>query len=199
LVSTLDNDDELQDELLRLGEPKNPLVIKMSSFNGMRGLDIRRHYFDKKEGITKPTAKGIWLKETEFKNILNFLNEHSDKIVSFFKSDLDAAELSIRSKQLLQNSKRKNRNEAGLIESELKSWPGTNFFECVESGNKKIVRFNSKIKLLASLDADTLSALAKIIFNYNKAKHTIGTKGSDQIFNSMELEWGNLIHHSNES
>jgi len=195
----LDNDDELQDELLRLGEPKNPLVIKMSSFNGMRGLDIRRHYFDKKEGLTKPTAKGIWLKETEFKNILNFLNEHSDKIVSFFKSDLDAAELTIRSKQLLKNSKRKNRNEAGLIESKLKSWPGTNFFECVESGNKKIVRFNSKIKLLASLDEDTLSVLAKIIFNYNKAKHTIGSKGADQIFNTMELEWGNLIHHSDQT
>ena len=192
----LDNDDELQDELLRLGEPKNPLVIKMSSFNGMRGLDIRRHYFDKKEGITKPTAKGIWLKETEFKNILNFLNEHSDKISSLFRSDLDAAELTIRSKQMLKNSKRKNSNTSGLIDIESKPWPGTNFFECVESGNKKLVRFNSKIKLLENLDEDTLSALAKIIFNYNKAKHTVGTKGADQIFNIMELEWGNLISHS---
>ena len=195
----MDNNEELQDELLRLGEPKNPLVIKMSSFNGMRGLDIRRHYFDKKEGITKPTAKGIWLKETEFKNILNFLNEHSDKITSFFKSDLDAAELTTRSKQLLKSSGRKNMNASKLIEVELKPWPGTNFFECIESGNKKIVRFNSKIKLLASLDEETLSALAEIIFNYNKAKHTISTKGADQIFNIMELEWGNLISHSDQT
>ena len=199
MALSLDNNEELQDELLRLGEPKNPLVIKMSSFNGMRGLDIRRHYFDKKEGITKPTAKGIWLKETEFKNILNFLNKHSEKISSFFKSDLDAAELSTRSKQLLKNSRRKIKNTSYLIEVELKPWPGTNFFECIESGNKKIVRFNSKIKLLASLDEETLSALAEIIFNYNKAKHTISTKGADQVFNIMELEWGNLISHSDQT
>ena len=90
-------------------------------------------------------------------------------------------------------------NASKLIEIELKPWPGTNFFECIESGNKKIVRFNSKIKLLANLDEDTLTALAKIIFNYHKAKHTIGTKGANQIFNIMELEWGNLIHHSDQS
>ena len=94
-MAILNPDDQI--ELARFGDVKSPLVVALTSFNGIRYLDVRRYYFDKLTGQLKPTPKGIALKEEEFSNLLELFLETGDKVKKMYGSDLSAIELAGRS------------------------------------------------------------------------------------------------------
>jgi Transcriptional Coactivator p15 (PC4) len=94
---TSDTSDPI--ELLRFGDEKAPTVISLSKFKGMRFIDIRRHYFDKTSKTTKPTQKGIALKEDEFGAVADFIVSNMSTLQGLFTADLNAAEVRWKRRQ----------------------------------------------------------------------------------------------------
>lgn len=185
-------------ELFRFGDTKSPLVVTLSYFNTMRGVDIRRHYYDKKNGVTKPTQKGIWLKEDEFFEILDALKTKLDEITDFFKDDLSSGELKTRSTLLESNSRRQVLNSTKNVIVDVAEWPGTKFFEYVNEGNKHQIILNKKNIIFKKIDSKSVKTIGNILFAFIKARIVIDIPKSEQIIDILEAEWGNQVNHIKE-
>jgi hypothetical protein len=195
---TSDSDDPI--ELLRIGDEKAPVVVSLSKFKGMRFIDIRRYYFDKTTKTTKPTPKGISLKEEEFDVIANFLNSNIDSLRSLFSSNLNSNELTFRGTTLERKARTKAAKANASASYELKSWPALEFFNVDDSAESAVVNFNKKIKLISKLEQtnpDFLNHLKDIVIAYNTAKNSLQfsnkQKPSD-IFENVEIEWAKNLN-----
>ena len=180
-------------EIFRVGDPKSPIVISQSFFNGMRGLDIRKYYFDKKSGELKPTSKGIWLREVEFKSIVEFLTVNKKLIENFFIENIDNVEKTIRGKNLKNNAIRKELNKVESIEILKEPWPGNSFFNIEHNGSIHKVILNSKFNFVANLDDMQSEKIGKFLFTYQKSKNFVENNDTNKIINLLELEWGTQI------
>jgi len=190
---TSDSDDPI--ELLRIGDEKSPVVISLSKFKGMRFVDIRRYYFDKATRTTKPTPKGISLKEEEFDLIANFLLSNIDSLRSLFSSNLNANELTFRGTTLERKARIKAIKANASASYELKSWPALEFFNVDDSAESSVVNFNRKIKIISKLEQtnpEFLNHLKDFVIAYNTAKNSLEfsnkQKPSD-VFENVEIEW----------
>jgi hypothetical protein len=195
---TSDSDDPI--ELLRIGDEKAPVVVSLSKFKGMRFIDIRRYYFDKTTKTTKPTPKGISLKEEEFGLIANFLNGNMDSLRSLFSSNLNANELTFRGTTLERKARTKATKANASASYKLKSWPALEFFNVDDSAESAVVNFNKKIKLISKLEQtnpDFLNHLKDVVIAYNSAKNSLQfsnkQKPSD-IFENVEIEWAKNLN-----
>ena len=195
---TSESDDPI--ELLRIGDEKAPVVVSLSKFKGMRFIDIRRYYFDKTTKTTKPTPKGISLKEEEFGLIANFLNGNMDSLRSLFSSNLNANELTFRGTTLERKARTKATKANASASYAIKSWPALEFFNVDDSAESAVVNFNKKIKLISKLEQtnpDFLNHLKDIVIAYNTAKNSLQfsnkQKPSD-IFENVEIEWAKNLN-----
>lgn len=187
-------------ELLRLGDEKSPLIISLSKFKGMRFIDIRRYYFDKATKSTKPTPKGIALKEDEFGLIANFFINNINSLYELFISNLNSNELSFRGTTLEKKARTKNSKTKATFSYEVKSWPALEFFNVDESTPSPVVNFNKKIKLISKLEQlgpDFLNHLKDVIIAYHAAKNSLQfstkQKPSD-ILENIEIEWARNLN-----
>lgn len=187
-------------ELLRLGDEKAPLIISLSKFKGMRFIDIRRYYFDKTTKSTKPTPKGIALKEDEFGFIANFFINNINSLHDHFISNLNSNELSFRGKTLEKKARTTNSKIKAASSYEVKSWPALEFFNVDESTPSPVVNFNKKIKLISKLEElgpDFLNYLKNVVMAYHAAKNSLQfsskQKPSD-ILENIEIEWAKNLN-----
>lgn len=187
-------------ELLRLGDEKAPLIISLSKFKGMRFIDIRRYYFDKATKSTKPTPKGIALKEDEFGLIANFFINNINSLYELFISNLNSNELSFRGTTLEKKARTMNSKIKATSSYEVKSWPALEFFNVDEATPSPVVNFNKKIKLISKLEQlgpDFLNYLKDVVMAYHAAKNSLQfstkQKPSD-ILENIELEWARNLN-----
>jgi len=187
-------------ELLRLGDEKAPLIISLSKFKGMRFIDIRRYYFDKATKSTKPTPKGIALKEDEFGLIANFFINNINSLYELFISNLNSNELSFRGTTLEKKARTMNSKIKATSSYEVKSWPALEFFNVDEATPSPVVNFNKKIKLISQLEQlgpDFLNYLKDVVMAYHAAKNSLQfstkQKPSD-ILENIELEWARNLN-----
>lgn len=195
---TSENDEPI--ELLRFGDEKAPVVISLSKFKGMRFIDIRRYYFDKTSKTTKPTPKGISLKEDEFGLIASFFVSNIDSLKGLFTEDLNVNELTFRGTSLEKKARKKVSNTHVAAAYDVKSWPAMEFFNVDESASSPTVTFNKKIKLITKLEQtspDFLNHLKDIVMAYHIAKNSLHfstkQKPSD-VLENIELEWARNLN-----
>jgi hypothetical protein len=193
-----DSDDPF--ELLRFGDEKAPVVISLSKFRGMRLIDIRRYYFDKITKTTKPTPKGISLKEEEFAVIANFLVSNRSSLQDLFTADLSISELTFRGVTLEKKARKKVSNSIGLTSYEVKSWPAMEFFNVDASASSPVVNFNNKIKLISKIEQskpELFDHLKDIIIAYQTAKNSLRFSGKQNpavVLENIELEWARNLN-----
>ena len=185
------SNDEI--ELVRIGDPKFPIVIAMKCFEGTVGLDIRKHYYSKTNGETVPSQKGIFLKEEEFIKVLKCLLSEKENIENLFTGNLSDNEVNIRGRRLEKKARRDEIDQIDNLEVEAKGWPGTKFFNYRNEGNSHVISFNSSLQIFKSVDDSFIHTLGRIIYAYEKSKLTIDDKKSENLFQLIELEWGNQI------
>ena len=195
---TSENDEPI--ELLRFGDEKAPVVISLSKFKGMRFIDIRRYYFDKTSKTTKPTPKGISLKEDEFGLIASFFVSNIDSLKGLFTEDLNVNELTFRGTSLEKKARKKVSNSHAVAAYDVKSWPAMEFFNVDESASSPTVTFNKKIKLITKIEQtspDFLNHLKDIVMAYHIAKKSLHfstkQKPSD-VLENIELEWARNLN-----
>jgi hypothetical protein len=195
---TSNSDDPL--ELLRLGDEKAPVVISLSKYKGMRFLDIRRYYFDKASKTTKPTPKGISLKEEEFGVIAEFLVTNISALQNLFVADLSANELTFRGAALEKKARKKVSCSSVPASYEVKSWPAMEFFRIDESPSAPVVDFNKKIKLISKIEQsapELFVYLKEIVVAYQTAKNTLQFTGKQNpavVLENIELEWARNLN-----
>lgn len=186
-------------ELMRLGDSKSPLVVSISTFKGARYLDIRRHYFDKVSKSTKPTPKGISLKEDEFIDVIGFLRHEYDSVLKMFTSDLAPEELNVRTSRKEGLARSKINNEVVDPSHSFVSWPGPNFFLADISKKSVEIKFNTRNKIVNKISGEELSgieALEKLINAYALAKKSLtsSTKMTPEVaLDFLELAWNNYL------
>ena len=193
-----ENDEPI--ELLRFGDEKAPLVISLSKFKGMRFIDIRRYYFDKTSKTTKPTPKGISLKEDEFGLIASFFVSNIDTLKGLFTENLNVNELTFRGTSLEKKARKKVSTPTTPATYDVKNWPAMEFFNVDESATSPTVTFNSKIKLIMKIEQispDFLNHLKDIVIAYHLAKNSLHfsnkQKPSD-VLENVELEWARNLN-----
>ena len=195
---TSDSDDPI--ELLRIGDEKAPVVISLSKFKGMRFIDIRRYYFDKTTKTTKPTPKGISLKEEEFGVIADFLVSNMSALQNLFTADLSTNELTFRGNTLEKKARKKVSSSSVPASFEIKSWPAMEFFSLDTSASAPIVNFNKKIKLISKIEQsspDFFTHLKDIIIAYQTAKNSLQFSGKQNpavVLENIELEWARNLN-----
>jgi len=187
-------------ELLRLGDEKAPLVISLSKFKGMRLIDIRRYYFDKTTKTTKPTPKGISLKEEEFGVIANFLASNMSALQDLFTDGLSANELTFRGTVLEKKARKRVSNSTASASYEIKSWPAMEFFRVDASAPAPIVNFNRKIKLISKIEKsapELFAHLKDIVVAYETSKNSLEFNGKQSptvVLENIELEWARNLN-----
>jgi len=187
-------------ELLRFGDEKTPIVISLNKFRGMRFIDIRRYYFDKISKSTKPTPKGIALKEDEFGVITNFLVSNMDSLRELFTSNLNVNELTFRGATLEKKARQKTSKSGAPASYEVTSWPAMEFFSIDESGDYPVVKFNRKIKLISKIEQTAPNLfihLKDIVIAYNTARNSLHFKtkqAPSDILEFIELEWARNLN-----
>jgi len=195
---TSDADDSI--ELLRLGDENAPVVISLSKFRGMRFIDIRRYYFDKTTKATKPTPKGISLKEEEFGLIADFLVSNMSVLQDLFTIDLSTNELTFRGVSLEQKARKKVSTSSVQATYEIKSWPSMEFFSVDESTSSPVVNFNKKIKLISKIEQtapELFTHLKEIVVAYQTAKNSLqfnGKQNPSVVLENIELEWARNLN-----
>jgi hypothetical protein len=195
---TSNSDDPI--ELLRLGDEKSPVVISLSKYKGMRFIDIRRYYFDKTTKTTKPTPKGISLKEDEFGVIAEFLVNNISVLQNLFTADLDANEMTFRGTVLEKRARKKVSRSSVPASYEIKSWPSMEFFSIDASLSAPVVNFNKKIKLISKIEQsapDLFVHLKEIVLAYQTAKNNLQFNGKQNpavVFENVELEWARNLN-----
>lgn len=195
---TSDADEPI--ELLRLGDDKAPVVISLSKFKGMRFVDIRRYYFDKTTKTTKPTPKGISLKEEEFGIIADFLVSNMSALQDLFTDDLSADELTFRGTALEKKARKKVSSSSTPASYEIKSWPAMEFFSVDASASAPVVNFNRKIKYISKIEKsapDLFIHLKDIVIAYQSSKNCLQFNGKQNpavVLENIELEWARNLN-----
>lgn len=186
-------------ELMRLGDSISPLVVSISTFKGTRYLDIRRHYFDKASKSTKPTPKGISLKEDEFIHVIGFLIHEYGPVLKMFTSELAPQELNVRASRKEGLARSKINNEVVNPSLSFGSWPGPNFFLADISKKSIEIKFNTRNKVVNKISGEGLSGietLEKLINAYALAKKSLTSTTKmtpDATLDFLELAWNNYL------
>lgn len=186
-------------ELMRLGDSKSPLVVSISTFKGARYLDIRRHYFDKVSKSTKPTPKGISLKEDEFIDVIGFLRHEYDAVLKMFTSELAPSELNVRISRKEGLARSKINNEVVEPSLSFGSWPGPNFFLTDISKKSVEIKFNTRNKIVNNISNKELSSvqtLEKLINAYALAKKSLNSSTKmtpEATLDFLEIAWNNYL------
>jgi hypothetical protein len=193
-----DSDEPI--ELLRLGDEKAPVVISLSKYKGMRFIDIRRYYFDKTSKTTKPTPKGISLKEEEFGLIADFLVSNMSALQDLFTADLNVNEMTFRGNTLEKKARKKVSTSRDPVSYEIKSWPAMEFFNVDASASTVVVNFNKKNKFISNIEQtspEIFTHLKDIVIAYQNAKNSLqfsGKQNPSVVLENIELEWARNLN-----
>jgi hypothetical protein len=186
-------------ELFRIGESKSPLVVSINHFKSQRLLDIRRYYYDSTSKTTKPTPKGIALKEDEFAALFEFFKSNFDEIRNSFTSALASTELVKRSSRQEQLARSVERKKIAASQVTIDSWSGPNFFKYELSTNSTEVALNSRnpiVKKLVEGDLSPEEVVRHLLAAYARAasdlefSNGIGPKDFKEF---LEISWGNAL------
>lgn len=186
-------------ELFRIGESKSPLVVSINHFKGQRFLDIRRYYYDAISKTTKPTPKGIALKEDEFVALFEFFNSSYDEIHNSFTSALASTELTKRSSRQEKLARSAEGKKIAASQIAIDSWSGPNFFKYAPSGNSTKISLNGRNPIVKKLLGGGLSpeeVARHLLAAYAKAASDLefSNRISPKDFTEfLEISWGNAL------
>jgi len=186
-------------ELFRIGESKSPLVVSINHFKSQRFLDIRRYYYDSTSKTTKPTTKGIALKEDEFAALFEFVKSNFDEIRNSFTSALASTELVKRSSRQEQLARSVERKKIAASQVTIDSWSGPNFFKYALSTNSTEVVLNSRNPIVKKLVEGELSpeeVVRHLLAAYARAASDLEFSsgiGPKDFKEFLEISWGNAL------
>lgn len=186
-------------ELLRVGEPLAPLVVSLTTFKGARYLDIRRYYFDKVSKTTKPTPKGVALKEDEFLSVIGFLSSEFEDLKRLFTNNLLPEEINTRANRKESLARTRIKNDVTEMHATFEKWRGPNFFLADISRKKIELKFNDQNKVISQIREGELSGpevLEKLMHSYALAKKSIDSPTKitpEATLDFLEVAWNNFL------
>lgn len=188
----------VEKEYLRLGPATAPLIVKMSSFQGARYLDIRRYYLEKVKKEIKPTPKGVSLKEDEVKEIIALLAARTNEIHDDFVSNISATESAVRGQRREKVARSEQRGSGVRANIEVCPGAGTGLFSVENNGSSVTIKLNKNNRLIASLGTpEAIEAVGLLLRAFIAAKNGLDFSrkvDADTLTTYLELEWGNLAH-----
>lgn len=186
---------ELDDESLILvaGSKKAPLVCQLSSYEGLKLIDVRKYFANKSTGKLTATKKGISLTRIQYEALSGIFQEKNKIIEEWFDSSMTMQETNARS---LQESKLKP-DEYSIDISE---WKGPEMTRYEQVGGESVLKLNKIHPWIATLltmipdcqNNEIFLHICSLMQAYHKAQNLIDSKNLDalEISETIESSWG---------
>ena len=171
------------------GGANAPILVSLSEFEGVKTVDIRKHYKDKATGELRPTAKGIALRQENLREFLAVLSENEPRILGWFLSEGTATgRVSPRSIHLSQPLTAELQ-----VDSRLR---GSGFFECAFEGPKATVSISKVHPVCKSVSEPEVAQFAAALLSSFEVALTSAGVANDQVsVSSLKLNWGLALKH----
>jgi hypothetical protein len=197
-----------------IGSEKAPILVKLTTFNGRRSLDIRRYFYPRGTRELKPTQKGVGFSREAFTIFKNVLNQYGEVIEKWLITE-DPDVWKVRQDHTEQLAAIGSvRTSARPHIADYQSWKSTAFFDVRAEGAIDHLTYNQSHNFRKYLDGlrDSTAAdrttenlrivndfeelLERLLIAYQRSKmlfdHTQQMKAAD-IFETLELNWGAIL------
>ena len=216
----MSDDNELTDEIARIGPERSPIRIRLNEYKGNRTLDIRRYY--RKRGVDEfsPTRKGIGLNAAVLGPVLEAITEEKQNILDW----LDSGSSDLKRK-INRDMKRQLEAVDNLAQTarsfgiNTSKWNDQSFFECSSEGGVDKIEFNKShpfmlVMLEVARQARTADSdesaeqsiqhmvgLALISFFRASSRFSNDSEiSANELLDSLHYEWGVILrNYSNAS
>jgi hypothetical protein len=194
---------EIDDESLILvaGSKKAPLLCQLSSYKGVKLLDVRKYFIDKSSGELIATKKGVALTRIQYESLSEVFQEKNEIIESWFDSRQTDQETNATS---LQESRLKSDDYA----VDISEWKGVEISRYEQTGGASVLKLNKNhpwIATLLNLTPDYLNNeiflhICSLMQAHHKAQNLIDSKNLDaiEISETIEANWGLYSKFSGE-
>ncbi len=202
--------------IAQIGSGDNCILIKMSTFEGQRVLDIRKHYQPKGCSQLSPTRKGITLTEKSQEALSRILLEKQALIAKWFKNSSTVSDAVDSNTEAEAKATEDAKYNFKIYERDTEKSKNSLFFHIESNGGKEKVYYNSEhpfysviheslenirknveLSSEVSKDAEVILFLVDILLlSYFRAKNLLeNTKELDaeSFFESLEINWSSTL------
>ena len=186
---------ELDDESLILvaGSKKAPLVCQLSSYEGLKLIDVRKYFANKSTGKLTATKKGISLTRIQYEALSEIFQEKNKIIEEWFDSSMTMQETNSRSLQ-------ESRLRPDEYSIDISEWKGPEMTRYEQVGGKSVLKLNKIHPWIATLLAmisdyqnnEIFLHICSLMQAHHKAQNLIDTRNLDalEISETIESNWG---------
>ena len=189
-------------EGLQLGSSANPVIIKLTVYEGHRLLDIRKYFVPKTGGAVQPTKKGISLGGAMLKQVYQALQENMREIGAWLDKETVTTEQEVyQAMSARLNARQELARQPRQIDVQTDTWQSPNFYKVESIGGKDKVSFNNSHPIFATLGTKPITKealmqwLGVLLVAHHRAKAQFpGDQdfNSDLLFEEVEFEWGKI-------
>jgi hypothetical protein len=184
--------------ILVAGSKKAPLVCELSSYEGMKLLDVRKYFTKKSSGELTPTKKGISLTRVQYEALSEVFQEKNEAIESWFDESLTDQEGNVKSLQ-------KSRLRTDDYRVEISEWKGFEMSRYEQLGGDSVLKLNKSHPWVATtldllpdyLNNEMFLHICSLLQSHHKAQNLIDAKNSEalEVSETIEANWGLYSKH----
>lgn len=185
-----------------VGSSRSPIKVTLSEYQGIRTVDIRKHYFDKESRELKPTTKGIAIALGNYQELQKLLADSGDEILAWLEGS--AANQNIDNANIhhkdATNAKATARMAIVPYSSEQSTRKSQAFFLSESRGGSDVLELNDGhpfFGVLAELghrDKNAETLILDLLAAFHRAKALfVGQRETllpEEIFETLEFNWG---------
>jgi hypothetical protein len=185
-----------------VGSSRSPIKVTLSEYQGIRTIDIRKHYFDKESHELKPTTKGIAIALGNYQELQKLLSDNSDEILAWLEGspsnqNIDNAHAEHKD---AQNAKAAARVAIVPYTSEHSTRKSQAFFLSESRGGSDLLELNEGHPFVGALteignrDKNSETLILDLLAAFHRAKALFVGQGEkllpEEIFETLEFNWG---------
>lgn len=185
-----------------IGSSRSPIKVSLGEYEGLRTIDIRKHFFEKNSHELKPTTKGIAIAFGNYTELKNLLASHEDEIINWLKGgSTEAHATRARADHDKAASARESARSMTMpYQIEYEKSKTSAFFNSESHGGVNHVVINESHPFYRAVDTACKNedAARKLIYEVLAAFHQakslfVNTEECirpDDIFETLEFNWG---------
>lgn len=188
---------------VQIGPPSNPIIIRVTEFEGHRLLDIRKYFIESGSKQLKPTRKGISLNARAFSEIAELLRELGSEIRAWLEQrSRDTKSTVVSDMQARADANESEARRARQYTVHLDSWKGAEFFVSESHGHEDKISLNGAHPFFHNTIGDEMENVSRLLASYHRTKLRFSGElnvHSEDFFRMFEHEWGLLLRNYEES
>lgn len=185
-----------------IGSSRSPIRVSLGEYEGIRLVDIRKHYFEKTTHELKPTTKGIAVGLGNFRELQSLLASHEDEIVDWLEGAAPDAHVKRARQDHLNaiDARESARSSTVPYTVERAQQKSQTFFMSESHGGKdhlvlnELHPFVKELEGVCENDKDAGKLIFEVLAAFHRAKSLFVNSeehmSPNEIFETLEYNWG---------